>query len=96
MLLEELKMGSQVRSTASCTLGKYSILTIVVIVLLVDPMKTMPDRAVRKVFISYKGDESLGEHAKCDLSHCPAIPPLSRLEREIKVQDRGESSRATR
>ena len=60
------------------------MLTNVLIVLLVDPMITTSDIAVRKVALSEDEDleelpEEFKEHATCVSIPCPAIPPLSRL-----------------
>ena len=69
-------------------LTKYST------VLIIDPLETLPEGAVRKVALSQDGTkEDFMEHAICDHSYCPAIAPLSRLDDSFNVMNQGKSNR---
>jgi len=68
------------------------LLTEVSIVLLVDPMKETPERAVRIVALAHDGDEEhAGAWVTCTHSACPTIPPLSRPGEAIKIFQEGTS-----
>ncbi len=89
-----MEKARQVNSTTSGILWMWVLLAKFLVVLLVDPMRVNLERAVRKVVLTY-GGEDFREYARCDHASCPAVPPLSRLDATISEPDQGESSGIT-